>query len=316
MQNLAPIVLFCYNRPDHAAKTLEALSQNDLAAESILYIFCDGAKPDATAEQIEKIQKTRAVAKSKQWCKEVYIKERDTNIGLADSIIEGVTAIVNQYGKVIVLEDDLISAKGFLKYMNEALNLYQKDEKVMQVSAYNFPTTKMKSKKTAFFLNFTTSWGWATWKESWDQFIFSEDDYKKMLSNPREVFFFNLENHYNYGEMLKSQMEGRVNSWAIRWWFSVFKNKGLVLYPDNSLIYNIGFGPEATHTKESTFVNLRFLENYEIEHFPTKISISRKKLKIITSYIKYKKDISIKTRCKNIISKSISVLNNLYTRSI
>ena len=166
--NLAPIVLFVYNRPWHTLQTLEALRKNALASESILYIFADGPKPFADESAMHKINETRECIKKKQWCKEVIIYEREINLGLADSIINGVTEIVNKHGKIIVLEDDIVTSKGFLKYMNDALDIYELEEKVMHISGYMFPVKK-KLPKT-FFYKPTTCWGWATWSRSWKYF--------------------------------------------------------------------------------------------------------------------------------------------------
>ena len=136
---LAPIVLFVYNRPWHTEQTLNALMQNELADQSVLYIYADGPKENATEEQLKKIEEVRHVIRTKKWCKEVHIIESEKNKGLADSIINGVTEIVNKYGKVIVLEDDIVTSKGFLKYMNEALELYKEEDKVYHISGYMFP---------------------------------------------------------------------------------------------------------------------------------------------------------------------------------
>ncbi|MCG2794057.1 MAG: glycosyltransferase [Weeksellaceae bacterium] len=249
MQNLAPIVLFCYNRPDHAAKTLEALSQNDLAAESILYIFCDGAKPDATAEQIEKIQKTRAVAKSKQWCKEVYIKERDTNIGLADSIIEGVTSIVNQYGKVIVLEDDIVTSRGFLKYMNDALDLYENNEKVMHISGYMYP--HQEKLPETFFFNVTLCWGWATWKRAWNFFESNPVVLWNRVLNESSWHDFNRLGYDYLQIQLAHNILGIKKTWFIKWHASLLLQKGFSLFPNQSLVQNIGFDTTGEHRESN-----------------------------------------------------------------
>lgn len=150
MNTLAPIVLFTYNRPHHTQKTLQALMQNELADKSVLYIYCDGAKEHATETDKTNITEVRKVVRSKQWCKEVHIIEAEKNKGLAKSIISAVTEIVGKYGKIIVLEDDIITSKGFLRYMNDALSIYQTQDKVMHVSAYMYPH-KERLPETFFF---------------------------------------------------------------------------------------------------------------------------------------------------------------------
>ena len=163
--SLAPIVLFVYNRPQHTLKTLEALMQNELAEMSELFIFCDGPKADATKQDQVRINEVRELVKKKNWCKKVIIRESHANKGLADSIVAGVTEIVNRYGKIIVLEDDIVTSKGFLKYMNEALNLYEDEPKVMQISGFMVPS-KVELDETGFF-RCPASWGWGTWSLSW-----------------------------------------------------------------------------------------------------------------------------------------------------
>ena len=149
--DLAPIVLFVYNRPAHTLSVLESLKTNAFAAESILYVFSDGPKENASAEDFEKITKVRSIVKEQKWCKEVQLIESPINKGLAKSVIEGVTKIVNTYGKIVVLEDDLIVAEGFLKYMNDALNKFEKDEPVMQISGYCFFSPKILKNHSCFF---------------------------------------------------------------------------------------------------------------------------------------------------------------------
>src|SRR5476651_318519 len=135
---LAPIVLFVYNRPHHTEQALNALKLNGLASESTLYIFADGPKKGAPAETLADIKKTREVIRGKKWCKDVFIIEAEANKGLAASIINGVTDVVNKHEKVIVLEDDIITSKYFLQYMNDALSVYEDEQKVISVGAFNF----------------------------------------------------------------------------------------------------------------------------------------------------------------------------------
>ena len=274
MMMLAPIVLFCYNRPKHTEQTLIALNNNLLADQSQLFVFCDGPKINATNEQKEKIALVRDLVKSKKWCKEVVIYESEVNKGLANSVIEGTTKIVNEYGRIIVLEDDLITSKGFLKYMNDALNRYATCENVFQISAHCFPAKHISKKNQSFFIPLTTSWGWGTWKRAWDNFDIQATDYELLKTDIALKDRFNLGGAYPYANMLIHQMEIKdIDSWAIRWWWSVFKKNGLVLFPDRSLVKNTGFGDEGTHTKVADpFPIVNFDSNYFIKKFPTIIA--------------------------------------------
>lgn len=239
--SLAPIVLFVYNRPEHTLKTLEALMQNELAEKSELFIFCDGPKADATKQDQERINKVRELVKKKNWCKKVTIRESQVNKGLADSIVAGVTEIVSIYGKIIVLEDDIVTSKGFLKYMNDALNLYEQEDKVMHIGSYLPYTNSHKKLPNTFFSRFMSCWGWATWKASWQIANLDARELYEQLKNPKVRYEFNLEGVLNFHEQLENNINSSINTWAIKWFASIFLCNGLCLYPSHSLSKNIGF---------------------------------------------------------------------------
>lgn len=282
ISQLAPILLFVYNRPAHTRRTLEALAQNRLADESELYIYSDGPKKGADASQLAKIHEVKRIIRERQWCKTVTVIEAPANKGLAGSVIAGVTDQLNAYGKAIVLEDDLVTARGFLQYMNRALETFAGDSRVMQVSGHQFPI-HIPARKRSFFLPLTTSWGWATWKRAWDQFDVAATGYEKLKSDRQLRHKFDLDNCYPYAKMLINQMEkGTISSWAIRWWWSVFLADGISLYPDKSLIKNIGFDQEASHTKSSNpFEINNFDEHYAITDFPRRIEPSMGHMKMV-----------------------------------
>ena len=241
MNDLAPIVLFCYNRLDVLKKTIEALKNNFLAKESELIIFSDGPK----LGQEESVQVVRNYIHTIDGFKFVKVIENEENKGLADSIIDGVTKIVNEYGKIIVLEDDLVTSPYFLKFSNDFLNLYKDDEEVVLSSAWCFNVKPVKEK--TFFMKGSNCCGWATWKRGWDLF---ERDGKKLLDEIKAKNLqkeFDMNYSYPYTLMLKEQTEGKVNSWAIRWYASLFLNDKLCLLPTRTLIEHIGDTPDATH---------------------------------------------------------------------
>lgn len=249
MRILSPIVLFVYNRPFHAEQTLEALSNNFLADQSTLYIYCDGPKENETPEVLENIKLVREVCEKKKWTKEVIIIKREQNYGLADSIIKGVTELINKYGRVIVLEDDLVTSPGFLPYMNDALDKYADTERVMHISGYWFPVKKTDSLlPETFFYRATSCWGWATWKKAWqkletDPVVLKE----KITSIPKGSRKFNIENSYSHLVQLEDNITGKINTWAVKWYATVFLNNGLCLHPNVSLVNNIGFDNSGTH---------------------------------------------------------------------
>jgi FkbM family methyltransferase len=238
--DLAPIVLFVYNRPWHTKQTLDSLANNTFAKESIIYIYCDGAKVDATKETLHKIEETRAIVKQENRFKTVSIIEQPKNIGLANSIINGVTQIVEKHGTIIVLEDDIVTSTGFLKYMNEALHIYNNTENVMHISGYMFPV-KNKLPET-FFIKPTSCWGWATWKRAWKHFEKNVDHQIKSIEERKGWKEFTIGYSFpSFKNQLESNRDGRINSWAIFWYASVFLNEGTSLHPYPSLVQNIGF---------------------------------------------------------------------------
>jgi len=294
--NLAPIILFVYNRPEHTRKTLLALSENNLASESILYIYCDGITSDATAELKVKNDLVKKVIKEQQWCKEVFIVESETNKGLANSVISGVTEIVNQYGKIIVLEDDLIIANSFLDYMNNALNLYENSPEVIQVSGFSFPTPKIKATNSSYFLTLTSTWGWATWKSAWDTIDFECSDYVILKKDKKLAHQFNYKGSYNYKKMFLQQMESiKISSWGIRFYWNAFKQNAVVLFPDKSLVFNNGWDSTGKHKDSYDIFPMSDWDSiYKIKKFPELIKTDEKTNKIIARYLRKRTSIFTK----------------------
>jgi hypothetical protein len=268
---LAPIVLFAYNRPYHTRQTLEALQQNELANESILYIYCDGAKTGDSAEILANIAEVRQIAKSEKWCKEVVVVEQTSNLGLADSIVSGVTEIVNQYGKIIVLEDDIVTSSGFLRYMNEALNLYNKELRVMHISGYMFPVNCASERET-FFYNTASCWGWATWSRAWKYmntdaaFLLNTISQKKLLKS------FNIGGYADFVEQLQLNISGIKKTWAIKWYASFFLQNGFALHPKNSLTLNIGHDDSGENCTETDLYKSNVAISIRVEAIPIKYS--------------------------------------------
>lgn len=247
----APIALFVYNRPEHMQRTVEALRKNDGAKESDLTVFSDGpGNPDAAGA----VRRVREMARQTEGFRSVRLVERQHNLGLAGSVIAGVTELCEKHGRVIVVEDDLIASPHFLAYMNEALQRYEDSGKVMQISGYMFPV-ELSSGTDAVFLPFTTCWGWGTWKRAWRYFDPHMSAYEKIRGDRRLRYRFDLNGSYDYFDMLKSQRRGDIDSWAIRWYLSVFAMGGLTLHPVKSLIENIGFDASGTHCRDASFMH-------------------------------------------------------------
>jgi hypothetical protein len=283
-KKLAPIVLFVYNRLYHTRQTLEALQKNDLASKSELIIYSDSAK---NKNDLEKVVKVREYIEKIDGFKKIIIRKTKENIGLANSIINGVTKVVNEYGKIIVLEDDLVTSRFFLRFMNEALEAYKDEPRVASIHGYIYP---IKNLPETFFIKGADCWGWATWNNKWSIF---ESDGKKLLDNVKKKNLereINFNYAYNYTEMLKDQIKGKNDSWAIRWYVSAFLKNMFTLYPGQSYVQNRGFDNESTHTKTKTVlfktnlvnrfkfskiaVNEDFVSRKKIENFFKSIKMS------------------------------------------
>jgi len=254
-RSFAPIIVFAYNRPDHLRRTLESLSLNPEAQESLLFIYCDGPKDAAGEEQVKSIESVRKVAREKLWCAQVVIKESERNRGLAASVIKGVSEVVNEYGNVIVLEDDHVTSPWFLKYMNDALAMYADANEVVCVSGYVYPVTSRLPE--TFFLRGADCWGWATWRRGWSEFDSDGLKLLRMLEGSGEIESFDFNGAYPYSAMLKDQVEGKISSWAILWYASAFLKNKFTLYPGVSLVQNIGVDGSGTHSGLSRKWNVR-----------------------------------------------------------
>ena len=249
---LSPIALFVYNRLSHTIRTVEALKANILAAESELFIFADGVKNE---ESRAKVAEVREYIKTISGFKKVTVEEKENNVGLANSIISGVTKIVNKYEKVIVVEDDLVTSKYFLQYMNDGLDFYENEEKVISIHSYIYPVKRNLSE--TFFIKGADCWGWATWKRGWNLFNPDGKFLLEQLKAKNLTKKFDFDGRYSYTKMLEDQIAGKNNSWAIRWYASAFLADKLTLYPGKSLVVNIGFDGSGTHcgSSEDTRIN-------------------------------------------------------------
>lgn len=239
---LAPILLFAYNRPRHLQHTVEALAHNPLAQESELFVFSDGARTEDDREDVELV---RSYIHTIEGFKTVHRIERDRNYGLAANIIDGVTDIVNRYGRVIVLEDDLVTAPGFLQFMNDALDTYADEPRVGHIQAYDF--TQNPRLPETFLIKFTGSWGWATWQRAWKHFNPDGQYLLNELHRRHLTRRFDFNGKYGFTRMLRRQVEGKNNSWAIRWNASLFLQDILSLNVGRSLVQNEGFDGSGTH---------------------------------------------------------------------
>jgi len=232
-----PLVIFTYNRPLHTQQTLEALTRCLRLDECDVVIFCDGLKKE---EHRASVEATRQVVQ--QWASQhaAQVITREQNMGLKKSIETGVGDLCRQYGRIIVLEDDIIVSKLFIDFMLSALDHYEHDERVMQVAGFT-PPFAPKAKQGVMLLPPITSWGWATWMRVWQHYNPDPTEAHNVLQDRKNAYSFDLDGAYPYKDMLAGVAQGKVQSWSVLFWYAAWQRKGLVVYPRQSLVANIGF---------------------------------------------------------------------------
>jgi glycosyltransferase involved in cell wall biosynthesis len=283
MQNLAPIALFVYNRPEHTRRTISHLQKNQLAEETRLFIFSDGPKTDADKAKVEEV---RQMAKEVTGFKSVKVINRKENLGLANSIISGVTKLVNEYDKVIVFEDDLLCSPYTLQYFNEALTRYANEDKVMHIGAYMYDL-KDKDLPETFFYRAASSWGWATWARAWKHFEPDIDKLTEQFSKPG-ILKFSIEGTMNFWKQMREFKAGKNNSWAIRWYASIFLQDGLTLNPAQSLINNIGHDGTGVHSNREHMYDVQ-ISREPVKIFPAEIKENEKAYAAIRYFLSRRK---------------------------
>ena len=281
----APIALFVYKRPEHTRQTLESLMQCPEFADSPLYVFCDGAKKE---KDQEKVMQTREVVRSLVGAKAEII-ESSTNRGLANSIISGVTKLCDEYERVVVVEDDLVVTPQFLGFLNAALEKYQNEPSVMHVTGYMYPILELKNRTDALFLPFISSWGWGTWRRAWNYLDIQANGWEILKKDKDLRHRFNLDGSYDFFDMLQMQINGEIDSWAIRWYWSIFQRKGYAVYPPISHVSNIGFDSSGTHgswTARKYLKQFNDIKNINDINLPNCIKLSSEDYKLIARFLR------------------------------
>lgn len=239
----APIAIFIYNRTVELQQMLATLVKCKGFETSPLIVFGDGPK---NPSQSKKVEAARALIQSILGDRAIYHFSSE-NKGLKRSLIDGVNNIVNEYGRVIVLEDDLFLAPNFLNFMNEALERYVNDENVYMISGHSHEILELKESSQALLLPFISTLGWGTWKRAWKIFDEEASGHDDLMQDRMMQHRFNLESTYDYTAMLKRQLVGKGNSWGILWYWTIFRENGLVVYPPQTLIYNVGMNTAGTN---------------------------------------------------------------------
>lgn len=293
MSNFAPIIIFCYRRS--IDKLIESLLKNKQASKSNLYIFSDGYKSDLDKQDIRDLRNSLRKIKG---FKSVSIFESNFNKGLANSIIQGTTSIINRYGKAIILEDDLIVSEYFLDFMNKSLNLYQKNENIWSISGYSPPLNYFKYYNKEVYLSLrSSSWGWATWSDRWNKAKWSIEYFKSFKKNKNKIKLFNQAGNDLF-KMLELQYLRKIDSWAIRWQYSQFLHSAHSINPKISMTQNLGFDDTfSTHNKGKIYKWRTNLAKFRIVNFEFENNIE------ITKLLKKYYDLSLFTRIGYFLKK-------------
>ncbi len=308
--SLSPIILIVYNRPEHTKKTIEALKSNTLASKSILYIYSDAPKRE---EDEKKVKQVRELIHNIEGFREIYVIERERNFGLANNIIEGISELLSKFDKVIEVEDDFLTSPEFLTYMNYFLDKYRNNGEIFSISGFNYPKTVMKIPSKyeydVYFSERAGAWGFATWRNRWNKVDWEVQDFDKFLKNKSLQRKFN-EMGEDRTDMLKAQMAGLIDSFAIRWDYAHFKNNKYCIFPIRSYVENIGMDGTGTHWKASSRLNqIEPLSNKTNWRIPNQIIMDKE---IKKSFIKVFKQRFLKHVSYKIIKSTL--LYKIYKR--
>lgn len=295
--NLAPICVFTYNRLEETKQTITALQNNFLAKESELFVFSDGPRNE---QSVVKINEVRNYLKTIEGFKTIEIIESKENKGLAKSIISGVTTILERYSSIIVIEDDLVTTPNFLDFMNSALSFYSNDEKIFSISGYTLNLPSLKYEEKDFYFGYrASSWGWGIWKDRWLPIDWELNAYADFLKDKRAIQKFKRGGS-DMPRMLRNQMTGKIDSWAIRFCFHQFKEELYTVFPTISKLASIGFSSEATHTSGTkrflTRVDTSLNRDFKFDNFK---KVNEKLAKEFASFF------SLKNRILNQINQRL-----------
>lgn len=304
---LSPIAIFAFKRIDSLRNCIDSLLANPEAKDSDLIIFVDGPRDNNIIENAE-VKSVREYVKSITGFKSLIYNFSEKNKGLAQSVIDGITEVINEYGDIIVVEDDLIVSQSFLRYMNESLINYRSEKKVFSISGYtNICNPPKNYKYSTYFCTRSTSWGWATWKDRWSRVDFDLRDWTSVIRNKKEFNSWGGSDNYR---MLEKWHNGLISSWSIRFDYSMFIDKSLSLFPIKSLIKNNGYDGTGSNCKYyNRFKSEFYRENNFRISYPHKIALN---------LILYKQQMAfntIKVRIKSrMINTCYSIINVLKIR--
>ncbi len=312
-QKHSPIALFVYNRPEHTSRVIEALQQNTLASQSVLYVFADGPKTDASQKQKEKIAETWKIVNNISGFLDVHLMFSETNNGCAKSIINGVSHVINKHGRVIVVEDDILTIPQFLKYMNDALDFYADDHRIWSVGGMNIDIKLPREythKHDLYLVHRGCSWGWGTWSDRWRDIDWAVCDAKQFFSSKRKMKRFDRGGE-GMTQMLKDQLDGKIDAWDIVWDYHVFKHNGYGLRPIKSFTQNIGMDGSGTHYNNDNPSDPQaplFNPEHDTIRFEKSLKPSREVQRLFYNYWSSEEKLFFHTRIKRMIKR---ILRNI-----
>ncbi len=260
----APVILFVYNRIEHAQKTIEALKAVDQADQISLIIYSDGPTSDqADKQKVEQVRSYLRLLQRDHPFSTTALNEREENLGLARSVISGVTEVLARWDSVIVLEDDIVVSVPFYEVMNQLLNEYKEDSQVNSISGYMYPVAIPRESSDFFLMKRASSWGWATWRDRWEQVDWAISDYDEFMSSK------DLQRRFNEGgedltPMLIKWKKGKNDSWAIRWCYHQCRTHTYGIFPKNSMVVNIGNDGTGTHSRSTSRYQQQLNDSYQI----------------------------------------------------
>ena len=306
MNDLSPIVLFVYNRPEHTKRTIESLSKNNLSSESFLYVYSDAPKDLKDQASVDQVRHYLHSI-NPTYFKKILVTERENNLGLANSIISGVSEVVHKHGKVIVLEDDIVTGKSFLTFMNSALDFYYDKKKVWHVSGWNYPI-EHKGLSDVFIWRGMECWGWATWADRWKNFN-NNIEYTVGSFSKKDISFLNLDNSRNVWRQVIENRAGKIDTWAIFWFTTISKNKGMSVNITRSLTQNIGIDGTGHNCDDDDIYRLddsAYLEQEMDFEFEEDLEESKLAVERIKAFYKHSRG-SIAKRIVRKLKKIISI---------
>lgn len=279
-KHYAPVVMFVYAKPEHTSKTIDALARNPEAIHTDLFIYSDAAR---SGKDDLDVQKVRSIVSNVTGFQSVSLCFRDENIGLANNIMDGVSKICEKYGRVIVVEDDIVTSPGFLAFMNSALERYADDHRVWHITGWNYPfPDSYQSDSDAYLWRLMNCWGWATWNDRWINFKKNPEELINTFSK-EDILSFNLDGAFNLWSQVEDNYNKKINTWAIFWYATIFRNNGLCLNPVRSLAKNIGFDGTGENCNTDDIYNTTLSSGFE-GRWPTIVSEDKSALQEVKMF--------------------------------